>query len=77
MVEIYDDEKAWRLVADGKVDDSNQAFCQRHELASYQRNLNANINRLRLYESVTKGQKKDISFVSGEPTGGIFSNQLP
>lgn len=77
MVEIYDDEKAWRLAADGKIDDSNQAFCQRHELGSYQRNLGANINRLRLYESVTKAQKKDISFVSGEPTGGIFSHPAP
>jgi hypothetical protein len=75
-VEIYDNEKAWQLVAEGKIDDSNQAFCQRHELASYERNLNANINRLRLYESMTGAQKKDISFVSGEPTGGIFSNQL-
>jgi hypothetical protein len=76
-VEIYDNEKAWGIVADGKIDDSNEAFCKRHELASYERNLNANINRLRLYESVTGSQKKDISFVSGEPTGGIFSNQLP
>jgi hypothetical protein len=76
-VEIYDNEKAWGLVADGKIDDSNEAFCKRHELASYERNLNANINRLRLYESVTGSQKKDISFTSGEPTGGIFSHQLP
>jgi hypothetical protein len=76
-VEVYDNEKAWGIVADGKIDDSNEAFCKRHELASYERNLNANINRLRLYESVTGSVKKDISFVSGEPTGGIFSNQLP
>ena len=62
---------------DGKIDDSNQAFCQRHELANYQRNFSANINRIRLYESVTKAQKKDISFVSGEPTGGIFSRPTP
>jgi hypothetical protein len=76
-VSIYDNEKAWRLIADGKIDNSNEAFCKRHELASYERNLNANINRLRLYESVTGSQKKDISFATGEPTGGIFSHQLP
>lgn len=76
-VEIYDNEKAWAIIADGKIEDSNEAFCKRHELGSYERNLKANINRLRLYECVTGNQKKDISFVNGEPTGGIFSNQLP
>lgn len=73
--EIYDNAKAERLVSSGKLDDSNQAFCDKHDLASYERNLNANINRLRLYEVITGGEKKDISFTSGEPTGGIFSNQ--
>ena len=73
--EIYDDAKAERIVSSGKLDDSNQAFCDRHDLASYERNLNANINRLRLYEVVTGGAKRDISFTSGEPTGGIFSHQ--
>jgi hypothetical protein len=76
-VEIYDNAKAELLVTTGKIDESNQAFCERHELASYERNLNANINRLRLYETVTKGAKKEISFANGEPTGGIFSHQTP
>ena len=74
-VEIYDNAKAEFLVTSGKIDDSNEKFCQQHELASYERNLNANINRLRLYETITKGKKKDISFTMGEPTGGIFSHQ--
>lgn len=73
-VEIYDSAKAEFLVASGKVEDSNEAFIKRHELASYERNVAANINRLRLYEGVTGGEKKDISFTSGEPTGGIFSH---
>jgi hypothetical protein len=75
--EIYDNAKAEQLVTSGNLTDSNQAFCERHELASYERNLNANINRLQLYETVTGGAKKDISFTTGEPTGGIFSHQTP
>lgn len=74
-VEIYDNAKAEFLVTSGKIDDSNEKFCQQHELASYERNLNANINRLRLYETITKGNKKEVSFTTGEPTGGIFSHQ--
>ena len=46
-VEIYDNAKAEWLISMGNIDDSNAAFCERHELASYDRNLNANINRLR------------------------------
>jgi hypothetical protein len=73
--EIYDNAKAEEIVSTGKLNDANEAFCHRHDLASYERNVNANINRLRLYEVVTGSAKKDIRFTTGEPTRGIFSHQ--
>jgi hypothetical protein len=68
-VSIFDNEKAWALIADRKVDDRNQAFCKRHELGHYERDFNAKTGHLRLYECVTNNGKKEIGFANGEPIG--------